>query len=90
MKKIIRLTESDLTRLVRQVIKEQDDSSLPDCETFITTNAGSVREPIDPKMGGQGTVIKDVTISYNPTVSPNYRSITMSKNGVPFCSTKVG
>jgi hypothetical protein len=29
MKKVIRLTESDLTRLVRRVIKEQDDDDRP-------------------------------------------------------------
>ena len=40
MKKIIRLTESDLTRLVKRIIKEQDEmgfDSSDDCESLFST-----------------------------------------------------
>jgi hypothetical protein len=92
MKKI-RLTERDLTRLIQRVIIEQEGvtaANLTDCISYITSGGGSVAEPMDPEMAGQGITIKNVEISYNPTVSPNYRSVTMSQNGIPFCSTKVG
>ena len=93
MKKVVRLTERDLTRIVRQVIleEEQEEPTLPECITFIKTgDKTGIQEPMDPKRAGQGTVINNVVIKYNPTVAPGYRSITMYQNDLPFCSTKVG
>ena len=90
MKKIIRLTESDLSRIVRRVILEEEEPTLPECITFIKTgDKTAIQEPMDPNMAGQGTVINNVVIKYNPTVAPGYRSITMYQNDLPFCSTKV-
>jgi hypothetical protein len=38
MKKIIRLTESDLIRLVKRVVKENEDGSKPDILTYLNDN----------------------------------------------------
>jgi hypothetical protein len=35
MKKIVKLTESDLARIVRRVIKEQDDNDMDELEGFV-------------------------------------------------------
>ena len=35
MKKIVKLTESDLARIVRRVIKEQDDNDMDELEVFV-------------------------------------------------------
>ena len=47
MKKVIRLTESDLTRLVERIIKEQQD------DTFMELIPGQIYEfiPVVPKEG---------------------------------------
>ena len=106
MKKIIRLTESDLARIVKRVLNEQEiepsgiepsgfeptkTSTESGCIDFIKNgDLEDIREPMDKRMAGQGTTIKNVTIEYNPTVSPGYREIKMSKNGKVFCTTKVG
>jgi hypothetical protein len=113
MKKIIRLTESDLARIVKRVLNEQEiepsgiepsgiepsgiepspvttTGTLKDCITFLTKgDTSSIREPMDREMTGEGITIKNVTIEYNPTVTPGYRSVRMSKNGKPFCKTNV-
>ena len=108
MKKLIRLSESDLARIVKRVLNEQEiepsgiepsgiepspvttTGTLKDCITFLTKgDTSSIREPMDREMTGEGITIKNVTIEYNPTVTPGYRSVTMSKNGKPFCKTNV-
>jgi hypothetical protein len=86
MKKVVRLTESDLNRLVRRIINEQPtpgpgpEMGLPRCNRVMKSDGGpdkpgsgqSLRGPIDK-------------ITYNGTVSPEYQGYTVHKEGRPFC-----
>ncbi len=57
MKKIVRLTESDLTRLVKRVIKEQrDEDSYADSIDSIITPIFRMLKPIYKKYGLEGVV----------------------------------
>lgn len=98
MKRIIRLTESDLTRIVRRVLKEQESNPLSggastgpvlDCHDLLKfekrTNDGNIGG--SPYVGLE--IDGDVKISYNATASPNYRSVTVIKDGKPFCKIPV-
>jgi hypothetical protein len=54
MKKVIRLTESDLTRIVKRVIKEQAQPNLQDCLKGVGTVPQSCKET------DAGACIKDL------------------------------
>ncbi len=57
MKKIVRLTESDLTRLVKRVIKEQrDEDSYADSIDSIITPIFRMLKPIYKEYGLEGVV----------------------------------
>jgi ppGpp synthetase/RelA/SpoT-type nucleotidyltranferase len=80
MKKVLRLSESDLARVVRRVIKEEESMDLPRCDSFMKSEdpAGYV---------GGGTVLRGPIdmIKSNGTVSPEYQGYTVYKGGKPFC-----
>ena len=73
MKRIVRLTERDLTRLVRRVIQEQQDLCM-DCVMEAATNAGitdvseeKMQKVIDIFSGGEMPDISDIKILFpNP------------------------
>jgi len=82
MRKTIRLTERDLSRLVRRVIREQEEemSNLPTCNSKMVNdgNPGSSSE-----MSGSYT-----KITYNGAVSPQYQGYTVHSKDGPFCFIK--
>jgi len=80
MKKIIKLTESDLTRLVRRVISEQEEEDilgLPTCNSKMV-NDGNPGSP--SKMSGSYT-----KITTNGSVAPKYQGYTVHTINGPFC-----
>lgn len=101
MRKVIRLTESDLALIVRKVLKEQEENGVEPISVSTTTDVvldchdllKFERRTNDMNIGGSpyvGLEIDgDVKISYNSTVSPNYRSVTVIKDGKPFCKIPV-
>jgi len=96
-KKIVRLTESDLVRLVKNVIKEQTSpieptqqetsSGLPDCIEYIKNNA---RIP-DSEAGnvGSSSMLKNVDIEYFTDGGPYNLGFAIMKNGTRACWTKI-
>jgi len=86
MKKVVRLSESDLARVVRRIINEQPiagDSpgiDLPKCDRVMKSDGG-------PDKPGSGSVLRGPIdrITYNTTVSPEYQGYTVYKDGRPFC-----
>ena len=86
MKKVVRLSESDLARVVRRIINEQPipgpgpKMNLPKCDRFMKSE-----DPSD-YVGG-GSVLRGPIdmIKSNGTVSPEYQGYTVYKDGRPFC-----
>lgn len=98
MARITRLTENDLTRLVRRVIKEQPipmdgkphvagkgmpQNGLPECSSKMTNTDTNGR-------AGGGSVLKGNfnMITSNGSVAPQYQGYTIYQNGTPFCIIK--
>jgi hypothetical protein len=79
MGRIIRLTERNLTRLVRRVIREQEEDvlALPTCNSKMVGdgNPGSSAE-----MTGSYT-----KITHNGSVQPKYQGYTVHTANGPFC-----
>ena len=79
MRRTVRLTERDLTRLVRRVIREQEEdvSALPTCNSKMVNdgNPGSSSE-----MTGSYT-----KITSNGSVPPKYQGYTVHTANGPFC-----
>ena len=72
MKRIVKLTERDLTRIVKRVIMEQGDASEP-----IAAGGGGSEEPKRPKVGGYGV---DLTMAKNaPTYQKKYKTSAPTK-----------
>ena len=90
MKRVLRLSESDLARVVRRVIREEESMDLPICNSVMKSegrdNPRPGDEPRKPSPGGgamlRGPIDK---ITYNGTVSPEYQGYTVHKDGRPFC-----
>jgi len=90
MKRVLRLSESDLAKVVRRVIKEEESMGLPICNSVMKSEGGDYPRPGDeprkPRPGGgamlRGPIDK---ITYNGTVSPEYQGYTVHKDGRPFC-----
>ena len=84
MRRIIKLTERDLSKLVRRVIREQeqDVSDLPTCNSKMVNdgNPGSSSE-----MSGSYT-----KITYNGSVPPQYQGYTVHTVNGPFCFVPTG
>jgi hypothetical protein len=85
MKKVIKLTERDLTRLVKRVIRESEDSymetmdgDLPKCDTLMKSES-------DATGASKNLVGPFDKITANFTVSPMYQGYTLYKNGKKFC-----
>jgi ppGpp synthetase/RelA/SpoT-type nucleotidyltranferase len=80
MKRVLRLSESDLARVVRRVIREEESMDLPICNSMMKSEdpAGYV---------GGGTVLRGPIdmIKSNGTVSPEFQGYTVYKEGRPFC-----
>jgi len=146
MKKIIRLTESDLARIVKRVMLQEavamyvvqpgdnltkiakmnnttvsdilkmnpqiknankiypgDEIKIVDTppvtpDMLMSRNVGDCydmlkRKPNDGSVGGSPyeslEISGDVELSYNATVAPNSRAVTVIKNGKPFCKIPV-
>ena len=80
MRRTVRLTERDLTRIVRRVIREQ--INLPTCNSKMVNdgNPGSSSE-----MTGSFT-----KITFNGTVSPENQGYTVYTVDGPFCFVPTG
>jgi len=84
MRRTVRLTERDLTRLVRRVIREQDEMDMqgnmgiPNCE---------FKNPSSNSGPGTGFEISgDYTkITTNGSVAPKYQGYTVHTINGPFC-----
>lgn len=63
MKKIIKLTESDLMKLVKKVIKEQDETNFPEPEPELYTIAMSDAKP--PKQDDVQLAEDDIDEEYD-------------------------
>jgi hypothetical protein len=90
MKRVLRLSESDLAKVVRRVIKEEESMGLPICSSVMKSEGGDYPRPGDgprnPLTGG-GSMLRGPIdkITYNGTVSPEYQGYTVHKEGRPFC-----
>jgi hypothetical protein len=81
MKRVLRLSESDLAKVVRRVIKEEESMGLPICSSVMKSEGGDYPRP------GGGAMLRGPIdkITYNGTVSPEYQGYTVHKDGRPFC-----
>ena len=90
MKRVLRLSESDLARVVRRVIREEESMDLPICSSVMMRNNGNNPRPgdgpSDPRPG-DGMILRGPIdkITDNGTVSPEYQGYTVHKGGRPFC-----
>jgi len=80
MRRTVRLTESDLARIVRRVIREQVD--LPTCNSKMVNNGA---EGSSSEMSGSFT-----KITFNGTVSPESQGYTVHTANGPFCFVPIG
>ena len=64
MKKIVKLTESDLSRIVKRVIKEEDEDEMEDMGISITERdiVEQVKETLDD-MGGYDDAMEEVVMN---------------------------
>tara|TARA_R110000868_G_scaffold346924_1_gene608026 strand:+ start:348 stop:599 length:252 start_codon:yes stop_codon:yes gene_type:complete len=79
MRRTVRLTERDLTRLVRRVISEQEEdiSDLPTCDSKMVR---------DDRPGGGSEMSGSYTkITYNGSVQPKFQGYTVHSKFGPFC-----
>ena len=81
MRKTVRLTERDLTRLVNRVIREQGEegpSDLPLCSSLMKS---------DPNMPGSESNLNGPfdKITGSGGVSPQYQGLTVHQNNKPYC-----
>jgi len=81
MKKVVRLSENDLSRLVRRIIREEEESmDLPRCESFMKSQGGGgMPVPGDSSMLS-GPI--DKITSTPPSPEMGY---IVHKDGRPFC-----
>ena len=90
MKRVLRLSESDLAKVVRRVIREEEEQrgELPICNSVMKSevNPRPGDGPRNPLTGG-GSMLRGPIdkITYNGTVSPEYQGYTVHKDGRPFC-----
>lgn len=82
MKKIIRLTESDLLRIVNRVIKEEE-GDIPDCKTKLQTTD----ESGEMIVGSKRLQVPDgeMKIVYAGSGRPDTRGYLITINDTPFC-----
>jgi hypothetical protein len=82
MKKIIKLTESDLLRIVKRVIKEEE-GDIPDCSTKLQTT-DSAGELI---VGSKRLQLPEgeLKIVYAGSGRPDTRGYLITINDTPFC-----
>ncbi len=81
MKKVVRLTESDLARIVKRVVKEQEED-IPDCKTKLQTT-DSAGEMI---VGARRLQLPngEMKIVYSGG-RPDTRGYIITINETPFC-----
>jgi hypothetical protein len=82
MKKIVKLTESDLARIVKRVIKEEEEN-IPDCSTKLQTTD----EAGQPIVGSRRLQLPDgeMKIVYAGSGRPDTRGYLITINETPFC-----
>ena len=99
MKKVVRLTESDLARVVRRIINEQPTPGPaipgpggrpiqgPGPEMNLPKCNRVMKSDGGPDKPGSGQSLRGPIdrITYNATVSPEYQGYTVHKDGRPFC-----
>ena len=87
----MRLSESDLTRLVRRVMQEQTTGGdipfrsggmPPNTKLFECNQKMDQAKNVGGSMELSGPIDR---ISYNGTVAPQYQGYTVYKGGKPFC-----
>ena len=84
MKRVLRLSESDLARVVRRVIREEESMDLPICRSVMKSEGGD--KSGFPRPGDSQTLRGPIDlITYNATVSPEYQGYIVHKEGRPFC-----
>ena len=78
MKRVLRLSESDLAKVVRRVIREQR-SDLPNCNSVMKSEGSNIP--------GSGEILRGPIdkITYNGTIPPELQGYTVHKDGRPFC-----
>ena len=91
MKRVLRLTESDLVRLVKKVLNEQpipvslpilgNGPKPPECGKFMKSEGGDNPRP------GDGSVLRGPfdMIKSNGSIGPEFQGYTVYKDGRPFC-----
>ena len=77
MKRIVRLTERDLTRIVRRVINEQSDT--PECSSLMESS-GMVGGPIMLQFPGSNVTVKHFTDG-----GPRYEAMVFNIKNRPYC-----
>ena len=90
MKKVVRLSESDLARVVRRIINEQPIAGdgpgmdLPKCDRFMKPDG---KDPSGYPVPGSGSVLRGPfdMIQSNGAAPPEYQGYTVYKDGRPFC-----
>lgn len=84
MKRVLRLSESDLAKVVRRVIKEEESMDLPKCDSMMKSDG---KDPSGQPRPGDESMLRGPIdkITYNGTVSPEYQGYTVHKDGRPFC-----
>ena len=87
MKKIVRLTESDLTRIVKRILKEEEGMELTSDESNsdLPLCSDLMKNQIDvpgASLNLQGPFNK---ISANFTLAPMYQGFTVYQNNKKYC-----
>ena len=89
MRKTIRLTERDLTRLVKRVIREQGEERDKEVSKSISTYLPlcSSLMKSDPNMPGSESNLNGPfdKITSSGGVSPQYQGLTVHQNNKPYC-----
>ena len=87
MKRIIKLNERDLTRLVKRVIRESEEDTIEQSNTVpLPRCIDMMTDPPSGMMGGSSELDGPIDkITYNSTVSPQYQGYIIHKGKQPFC-----
>jgi len=86
MRKTIRLTERDLTRLVRRIIREEGEEVAQSPSTDLPLCSSLMKTP-PPNMTGSGSQLNGPfdKITSSGSVAPQYQGLTVYQNNKPYC-----
>ena len=88
MKKIIRLTESDLTRIVKRVLKEENETIK--VKAFYKSDSSGMRRSLNLDTTNHKVVGTNVVFDYSVPGGSGAQTITVSNNSGNYgCSAKV-